>query len=155
MESQVTPGTCGIWHTQRVFLGMRPRTTLKRTVLDDMAAKAAVARLLLSVEGFASPAPVPSRVNPAELAVNEGSIGLLEHVDSGIVSPIYIVFRTDPHKVFAPYLYALFKTETYRHIFAMATNASVDRRGSLRWKEFSSIRVPLPSLDEQKRMVVS
>jgi type I restriction enzyme S subunit len=85
--------------------------------------------------------------------IEEGSIGLLDHVPSGIVSPIYIVFRTDPYKVFAPYLYALFKTETYRHIFAMATNASVDRRGSLRWKEFSSIRVPLPSFDEQRRIV--
>jgi type I restriction enzyme S subunit len=85
--------------------------------------------------------------------IEEGSIGLLDHIDSGIVSPIYIVFRTDPQKVFAPYLYALFKTETYRHIFAMTTNASVDRRGSLRWKEFSSIHVPLPSLDEQRRIV--
>lgn len=84
--------------------------------------------------------------------IEEGSIGLLDHVDSGIVSPIYVVFRTDPHKVFAPYLYALFKTETYRHIFAMTTNASVDRRGSLRWKEFASIHVPLPSLDEQRRI---
>ena len=32
------------------------------------------------------------------------------------------------------------------------TNASVDRRGSLRWKEFSKIHVPLPSMEEQQRI---
>ena len=29
-------------------------------------------------------------------------------------------------------------------------NSSVDRRGSLRWKDFKKLRVPLPSLDEQQ-----
>lgn len=81
--------------------------------------------------------------------VEEGSIGLLDHVEAGLVSPIYIVFSVDARRVHAPYLYALFKTETYRHIFAVTTNSSVDRRGSLRWKEFSAIHVPLPSLEEQ------
>ncbi|MEW8309706.1 MAG: restriction endonuclease subunit S, partial [gamma proteobacterium symbiont of Ctena orbiculata] len=32
-------------------------------------------------------------------------------------------------------------------------SASVDRRGSLRWKEFSKIHVPVPSLDEQRAIV--
>ena len=40
----------------------------------------------------------------------------------------------------------------YRQIFCAATNASVDRRGSLRWKEFSAIHVPLPSLVEQQKI---
>ena len=66
----------------------------------------------------------------------------------GIVSPIYIVFRTNT-EMYPEFLYALFKTDTYRHIFKMSTNASVDRRGSLRWREFSKIQVPLPSLKEQ------
>lgn len=81
--------------------------------------------------------------------VEEGSIGLLDRMEAGVVSPIYIVFAVDEKKVHAPYLYALFKTETYRHIFAVTTNSSVDRRGSLRWKEFSAIPVPLPPLVEQ------
>lgn len=84
--------------------------------------------------------------------VEEGSIGLLEHAEIGMVSPIYIVFKTDAKKVHAPFLYSLFKSEIYRHTFSVATNASVDRRGSLRWKEFSKIRVPLPSLAEQNRL---
>lgn len=84
--------------------------------------------------------------------IEEGSIGLLEHEPVGIVSPIYIVFQTDSKNVYPPYLYELLKTETYKHIFKSNTNSSVDRRGSLRWNEFSNIRVPLPSLKEQHRI---
>jgi type I restriction enzyme S subunit len=52
------------------------------------------------------------------------------------------------------YLYSVLKTDHYRQIFGAATNASVDRRGSLRWKEFSLIHVPLPPLKEQQRIAV-
>lgn len=84
--------------------------------------------------------------------IEEGSIGLLSTHEIGLVSPIYTVFRCND-SVIPEYLYAVFKTETYRHIFAISTNASVDRRGSLRWKEFSLIRVPLPSIEEQRAIV--
>ncbi len=84
--------------------------------------------------------------------IEEGSIGLLQKHNIGIVSPIYTIFRTSP-KVIPEYFYALFKTETFRHIFQISTNASVDRRGSLRWNEFSLIHVPLPSKEEQRYIV--
>ncbi len=80
--------------------------------------------------------------------IEEGSIGLLLDYDIGIVSPIYTVFKCND-TVIPEYLYAVFKTDTFKHIFAISTNASVDRRGSLRWKVFSLIRVPLPSKEEQ------
>ena len=84
--------------------------------------------------------------------IEEGSIGLLLSHDIGIVSPIYTVFQCND-SVIPEYLYAVFKTNTFRHIFAISTNASVDRRGSLRWREFSLIRVPLPSTKEQQAIV--
>lgn len=84
--------------------------------------------------------------------VEEGSIGLQNLYDYGLVSPIYVVARPDSQKVNADYLYALLKTDHYRQIFSAATNASVDRRGSLRWKEFSQIHVPLPPLSEQSQI---
>ncbi|AYK20114.1 restriction endonuclease subunit S [Aeromonas veronii] len=84
--------------------------------------------------------------------VEEGSIGLQNLYDTGIVSPIYVVFRAKTKKVDNDYLYAVLKTDHYRQIFGSATNASVDRRGSLRWKEFSLIHVPLPPLDEQQKI---
>ncbi len=81
--------------------------------------------------------------------VEEGSIGYQDICDVGIVSPIYCVFRATD-KIEDGFLYKLLKTDRYRQIFAAATNASVDRRGSLRWKEFAKIKVPLPPLDEQR-----
>jgi type I restriction enzyme S subunit len=81
--------------------------------------------------------------------IEEGSIGYQDLFDAGIVSPIYCVFVTDA-QVDNGFLYKLLKTDRYRQIFAAATNASVDRRGSLRWKEFSRIPLPLPQLEEQR-----
>jgi len=84
--------------------------------------------------------------------IEEGSIGLQNLYDYGLVSPIYVIFRADLKKVNVDYLYSVLKTDHYRQIFCAATNASVDRRGSLRWKEFSQIHVPLPPLAEQNQI---
>lgn len=81
--------------------------------------------------------------------IEEGSIGYQDLYDFGLVSPMYTVFRTK-RDICDGYLYRLLKTEHYRQIFAAATNASVDRRGSLRWNEFKKLRVPAPSTDEQE-----
>ena len=82
--------------------------------------------------------------------VEEGSIGLQNLTDIGVVSPIYTVFRFTPDKVNAEYAFSVLKTELYRHIFEVSTSASVDRRGSLRWTEFSRLPFPVPPLDEQE-----
>jgi type I restriction enzyme, S subunit len=81
--------------------------------------------------------------------IEEGSIGYQNLYDFGLVSPIYTVFRTED-SICDGYLYALLKTEHYRQIFASSTNASVDRRGSLRWKDFRALRVPVPPIAEQR-----
>ena len=83
--------------------------------------------------------------------IEEGSIGYQDICDAGIVSPIYSVFKTSK-RVHDGYLFRLLKTEHYRQIFQARTNASVDRRGSLRWKEFCEIYVPLPSVAEQQKI---
>jgi type I restriction enzyme S subunit len=62
---------------------------------------------------------------------------------------MYTVFKTDPTRVNDRFLWRLLKTSTYLHIFQANTSASVDRRGGLRWEDFSKIRVPLPNLAEQ------
>ena len=84
--------------------------------------------------------------------IEEGSIGLLREGQSpGLVSPMYTVFRpTD--RVNREFLFALLKTESYRRVFAKRTNASVNRRGSLRWKDFARIKVGLPSRETQDRI---
>jgi len=83
--------------------------------------------------------------------IEEGSIGFQDLYDAGLVSPMYTVFKTND-QICAAYLYALLKTEDYRQVFASATNASVDRRGSLRWKDFQKIHIPVPPLPEQRKI---
>jgi type I restriction enzyme S subunit len=80
--------------------------------------------------------------------VEEGSIGYQDICDAGIVSPIYCVFRSS-REINDDFLYKVLKSDRYRQIFAAATNASVDRRGSLRWRDFAKIEIPQPSLGEQ------
>jgi len=85
--------------------------------------------------------------------IEEGSIGFLRDGQrSGLVSPMYTVFRPNS-RVIPEFLFLLLKTESYRRVFEKRTSASVDRRGSLRWREFSRIRFGLPPIDEQERIV--
>ena len=84
--------------------------------------------------------------------LEEGSIGYQELYDEALVSPMYTVFET-LDRVLDKFLYLVLKTNRYRHIFAVNTNASVNRRGSLRWKEFARIRVPLPPKEEQEILI--
>ncbi|GFE79131.1 hypothetical protein GCM10011487_11310 [Steroidobacter agaridevorans] len=81
--------------------------------------------------------------------IEEGSIGHQDLHDHALVSPIYCVFEAS-ERINHRYLYSLLKTDRYRQLFSAATNGSVDRRGNLRWKEFSKIGVFLPSLEEQE-----
>ena len=83
--------------------------------------------------------------------IEEGSIGYQDIYPAGLVSPIYTVFKTS-ERVDDGFLYRLVKSETYRQLFEAWTNSSVDRRGSLRWKDFSLIRIPLPSVKEQRQI---
>lgn len=81
--------------------------------------------------------------------IEEGSIGYQNLYDEALISPMYTVFKTGA-RVVDQFLFMLLKTETYRQIFERSTSASVDRRGSLRWNEFSRIKIPLPSVPEQE-----
>lgn len=84
--------------------------------------------------------------------IEEGSIGVQRICDVGLVSPMYTVFRVDDEIVDIDYLFYLLKSERYISIYKSRMCASVDRRGSLRWPEFSKIKLILPSIEEQKRI---
>jgi type I restriction enzyme, S subunit len=78
------------------------------------------------------------------------SIGYNNWCEKGAISPMYTVFKADQNKIDNEYLYGIIKTENYRRIFEIFTNGTVNRRGSLRWKDFKKIKVPVPALEEQK-----
>lgn len=80
--------------------------------------------------------------------IEEGSIGYQNLVDSGLVSPIYTVFKTKG-EIDDKYLFRVLKSPLLIHFYQINTSASVDRRGSLRFDEFSRIRIWIPSKPEQ------
>ena len=84
--------------------------------------------------------------------IEEGSIGYQDLYAKALVSPMYTVFKIDKTQIIDGYFFKLLKIETFRHIFQVNTSASVNRRGSLRWKGFSRIKVPCPSLEEQSEI---
>uniref|UniRef100_UPI0037847076 restriction endonuclease subunit S n=1 Tax=Prosthecobacter sp. TaxID=1965333 RepID=UPI0037847076 len=65
------------------------------------------------------------------------------------MSPIYTVFKTT-EAVDDSYLFRVLKSPLLIHFYQINTSASVDRRGSLRYDEFSRIHIWLPSKEEQK-----
>jgi type I restriction enzyme S subunit len=83
--------------------------------------------------------------------IEEGSIGIQSICDAGIVSPIYTVFSLNDD-VEPDFIHRVLKTELYRQQFVAAMNGSVDRRGSLRWPQFSKIIIPVPPPLEQKKI---
>ncbi len=84
--------------------------------------------------------------------IEEGSIGYQNLYNEALISPMYTVFETYKEKVNDAFLYRLLKTDTYIHIFKSRMIGSIDRRGGLRWKEFSKIKVPLPTIPEQQKI---
>lgn len=84
--------------------------------------------------------------------IEEGSIGYQDLYDEALISPMYTVFETYKEKINDTFLYKLLKTDTYIHIFKSRMIGSIDRRGGLRWKEFSKIKLPVPSIPEQEKI---
>lgn len=82
----------------------------------------------------------------------EGSIGLQREFDTACVSPIYTVFKCQA-SVDPGFLYRVLKSPGLISAYRLHEQASVDRRGAVRFRDFSKIRIELPcSLAEQQRI---
>ena len=86
--------------------------------------------------------------------LDEGSIGLLENFEQGLISPMYTVFETN-EKVFPKYLLLLLKSEKYIKKYSQIGQGSINRRMSVSYNDFSNLMIPLPSIIEQKKIVES
>ena len=82
--------------------------------------------------------------------IEEGSIGYQAQYNNSLISPMYTVFKTDKEKVDDTYLFAVLKSHHLIHLYQAMMEGSINRRGGLRWDSFSTIKVDLPSLEEQK-----
>ena len=83
--------------------------------------------------------------------IEEGSMGILERENIGLISPMYTVFDFNLG-VNRDYIFKMLKTDFYINEYKRRMEGSIDRRGGLRWSEFSKINIYLPSLEEQNKI---
>lgn len=81
--------------------------------------------------------------------IEEGSIGFQGQFSEALISPMYTVFKADKNEVNNTFLFRLLKMPKYILEYQRRMEGSIDRRGGLRWEEFSKIKIKLPSLSEQ------
>ncbi len=83
--------------------------------------------------------------------LTEGSIGIQREYPLACVSPIYTVFSCrnciDPE-----YMFLLLKSAHLLAAYLVHEQASVERRGAVRYSDFSKIHVDLPPLPQQNRI---
>lgn len=81
----------------------------------------------------------------------EGSIGLQATFDLACVSPIYTVLSC-VEGVYPPYMFRVLKSPELLAAYSVHEQASVDRRGAVRYRDFGKIEINLPPECEQRRI---
>lgn len=85
--------------------------------------------------------------------VNVGSVGVKRQSHKNdYISPAYVVFSCKV-ELLPDFLYLMMKTPTFNKIIRRNTTGSV--RQSLSFKNLRTLQVPIPSLEEQERVVFS
>ena len=80
--------------------------------------------------------------------IEEGSMGILEKEDIGLISPMYTIFEFNEN-VNLDYIFKMLKSDFYINEYKRRMEGSIDRRGGLRWSAFAQIKINLPSIEEQ------
>ena len=87
--------------------------------------------------------------NPSRL--NVGSIAYFKEDGNGLISPMYVVFHADENKILAEYLYIVIKSEFVRN--KIDALKEVGARFRFDFNRWGLIKIPIPSLEEQTRIV--
>ena len=78
-------------------------------------------------------------------------IALYKEDEPAILSPAYTTFEVTDARINTNYLFQILKTETFDRFCWFHTDSSV--RGGLSWDDFCSMIIPIPSIEEQKKIV--
>ena len=79
-------------------------------------------------------------------------VARLEEYDVAIMSPAYPIFRVKDENVILPeYLDMWFKRPEFDREAAFIAVGGV--RGSMPWEEFAKMKLPVPSIEEQRKVV--
>ncbi len=87
--------------------------------------------------------------NPSR--VNVGSLDLLKNFEEGVLSPMYVVFKTDPKQLLPEFLYYHLKSWWFTGHIPQYVQGSV--RDSLSFDGLQSMSFFIPSVDEQRKIV--
>ncbi len=87
--------------------------------------------------------------NPSRL--NIGSISYFDKEGLGLISPMYVVFHADEKIVLPQYLFIVIKSEYVRN--KIESLKEVGARFRFDFNRWDLIKIPIPSLDEQTRIV--
>ena len=85
--------------------------------------------------------------------IEEGSIGYQSKYEEALISPMYTVFKTI-ESINDDFLFRILKSHIYINQYQQRMEGSIDRRGGLRWDEFSKIKVPIISSEEQRSISI-
>lgn len=83
--------------------------------------------------------------------IDEGAIAVLRDIDEAIISPMYTVFELSS-KVNVDYFWYLLKSPAMVRVYGRLGQGSINRRKSVPFGTLAEIQVPLPSLQEQKKI---
>lgn len=101
-----------------------------------------LSKYLLIKEGFFA-------YNPYR--INVGSIGLVEEGQQGLVSPAYVVFRTDENKLLPELLLDFLKSKEGLEQINKYARGTV--RKALRFEDLEKIEMPIPDIAVQKKIL--
>jgi type I restriction enzyme, S subunit len=99
------------------------------------------------------------RIEPGDLVLNnvfawEGAVAVAGPLETGMIgSHRFVTYTVNPSKSSAEFLRLFFATEAGRELLLKASPGSAGRNKTLGLDRFISNSVPLPSLDEQRRIV--
>ncbi|MBS1787842.1 MAG: restriction endonuclease subunit S [Acidobacteria bacterium] len=84
----------------------------------------------------------------------EGAVGLVSKSEDGMYGSVrFPTFRVDESQCYPPYLFTYFKTKEGVEQLGKISPGSADRNRVLSLKRIPEVVVPLPSLEEQHRIV--
>lgn len=95
----------------------------------------------------------PNQFAYAVIHLDEGSIGMNDTDEPILVSPVYVVFGLDERKADPEYFRFLLKSDYMMMTYQRIGEGTVDRRKSITFETLGSAHIPLPSKDEQRRIV--
>ncbi len=82
----------------------------------------------------------------------EGAVHILDRYEAGLVSPVYLVWKVKENKAYAWFIDPLLRMPNAMNAYSRFASGAVNRRRAIRKNDFLSIPIPLPPLEEQKRI---